>query len=195
MSSLTELERRMLQFIGEFLRENDGRGPTLAEIGEACGVNSVGTVHRYLSSIETKGYLTKSGSGWRTRKGPSELPFLGKTAAGKPIEAVDNSETVDLAALLMQPDCFVLRVEGDSMIGSGILPGDLVVIRSTQVAKDGQVVLALVESQSTLKELKRVDGGRKVKLIPHNEKHETQIYKSEDVQIQGVLTGVVRTFS
>lgn len=191
---LTDLERRMLRFIGEYLRENQGRGPTLVEIGEACGVTSVGTVHRYLSSIEKKGHLSKTGSGWRTRAGPRELPIVGKTAAGKPIEALESAETIDLTAMLLQPDCFVLRVEGDSMIDSGILPGDLVVLRSAQTAKDGQIVLALVGNESTLKELRRVDGGKKVKLVPHNSKHEVQTYKSDDVQIQGILTGVVRTF-
>lgn len=192
---LTELERRMLRFIGEYLRENEGRGPTLAEIGEACGVTSVGTIHRYLSSIEKKGFLSKSGGGWRTRTGPGELPFLGMTAAGKPIEALENSETIDLTAMFLQPDCFVLRVEGDSMIESGILPGDLVVLRSAETATDGQIVLALVGGESTLKELRRVDGGRTVRLVPHNSKHKVQIYKSDDVQIQGVLTGVMRTLS
>lgn len=121
--------------------------------------------------------------------------MLGKTAAGNPIESIENAETVDLPAMLMQPDCFVLRVEGDSMIESGILSGDLAVIRSTNVAKDGQIVLALVDDQSTLKELRLRDKGRKIELLPHNKNHKKQVYKVGEVQIQGVLTGVVRTIS
>jgi repressor LexA len=193
MSSLTELEKRMLLFVGEYLRENDGRGPTLGEIGQGCGVKSVGTVHRYLSSIERKGFLTKSGSGWRTRTGPNELPFRGKVAAGKPIEAVDRADSLDLATLLFQPDCFVLRVEGDSMIERGILDGDLVIIRPASTAVDGEIVLALIDNEATLKEFQRVDGGRQIKLRPHNQKMEARIYSAEDVQIQGILTSVIRT--
>ena len=193
MSSLTELEKRMVQLTGAYLRENDGRGPTLSEIGDGCGVTSVGTIHRYLSSIEEKGFLTKSGSGWRTRVAPNELPYRGKVAAGRPIEAIESADSLDLSALLLQPDCFVLRVEGDSMIERGILHDDLVVIRPAQTASDGQIVVALVENQATLKEFKKVDGGRKVKLIPHNKKHEVQTYRADDVQIQGILTSVIRT--
>jgi repressor LexA len=190
---LTDLEKRMLTFIGEYLRENDGRAPTLTEVGEGCGVSSVGTVHRYLSSIENKGFLEKARSGWRTRLAPTELPFRGKIAAGKPIEAIEEAESIDLAALLLQPDCFVLKVEGDSMVDRGIFHDDLVVIRSAQTAKDGQVVVALVDNEATLKEFKRLDGGRKIKLIPHNPKYEAKVYAADEVEIQGILSSVIRT--
>jgi len=188
---LTELERRMLNFIGDYLRENDGRSPTLAEIGEACGVNSVGTVHRYLKSIEDKGLLNRSGSGWRTRLAPTELPFCGKIAAGRPILAIDQAESIDLLALIVQPDCFVLRVEGDSMKDRGILDGDLVVIKSTQTARNGEIVVAMVDSEATLKEFRK--SGRRIELVPHNKAYRTQVFDADAVEIQGVLTRVIRT--
>lgn len=191
---LTELEQRMLNYIGEYLRENEGRGPTLAEIGEACGVHSVGTVHRYVSSIENKGFLSKAGKGWRTRLAPNELPFRGKIAAGRPIEAIEDSESIDVGSLVLQPDCFVLKVEGESMRDSGILDGDLVIVKPAQTAKNGQIVVALVDNEATLKEFKRIDGGRRIELIPHNKEYRSQIYPSDAVEIQGILQTVVRRY-
>lgn len=190
---LTELEQRMLIFIGDYLREHEGRSPTLAEIGEGCGVNSVGTVHRYLKSIEGKGFLDRARSGWRTRLAPTELPFCGRIAAGRPILAIDQAEAIDLMALLVQPDCFVLRVEGDSMKDRGIFDGDLVIVKSADTARTGDIVVALVNDEATLKEFRKVDGGRRVELIPHNINFKKQVYDANDVVIQGILTRVVRT--
>jgi repressor LexA len=190
---LTPLEQRMLNFIGGYLRENDGHSPTLAEIGEACGINSVGTVHRYIASIEEKGFLEKARKGWRTRLAPNELPFLGKVAAGRPIEAVDRADVIDLVKQLIQPDCFVLEVEGDSMKDRGILDGDFVLIKSATTAYNGQIVVALVENSSTLKEFRTIEGGRRIELIPYNQDHKVQVYSSNEVEIQGILLSVVRT--
>ncbi|MEQ1715296.1 MAG: transcriptional repressor LexA [Hyphomicrobium sp.] len=190
---LTDLEQRMLNFIGEYLREHAGRSPTLAEIGEGCGVSSVGTVHRYLKSIEDKGFLDRARAGWRTRLAPTELPFCGTVAAGAPIEAIDHAEAIDLMALLVQPDCFVLRVAGESMIERGIYDGDLVIIKSARTARDGEIVVAVVDNEATLKEFKKIDGGRRIKLIPHNNQLETRIYDAAAVEIRGILTSVVRT--
>lgn len=188
---LTELENRMLKFIGDYLREHNGRSPTLVEIGDGCGVNSVGTVHRYLKSIEDKGYLDRAGGGWRARLAPTALPFCGKIAAGSPILAIDQAESIDLVSLLIQPDCFVLRVDGDSMSDRGIFNGDLVIIKSAQTARNGEIVVALVDDEATLKEFRR--NGRQIQLIPHNKGHRIQEYDANAVKIQGVLTGVIRT--
>jgi repressor LexA len=192
---LTALERKILNFIGEYLRENGGRSPTLSEIGEGCGVKSVGTIHRYIASIEDKGFLEKARSGWRTLLAPNELPFKGIIAAGKPIEAVEQNESIDLSALLVQPDCFLLKIEGDSMIDSGILDGDLVVIKPAQTASNGQIVVALVDSENaSLKEFEKIDNGRRIKLIPHNKRMKAQIYDAGRVEIQGILSSVIRTY-
>lgn len=192
---LTALERKILNFIGEYLRENAGRSPTLSEIGEGCGVKSVGTIHRYIASIEDKGFLEKARSGWRTLLAPNELPFKGIIAAGKPIEAVEQNESIDLSALLVQPDCFLLKIEGDSMIDSGILDGDLVVIKPAQTARNGQIVVALVDSENaSLKEFEKIDNGRRIKLIPHNKRMKAQIYDAGRVEIQGILSSVIRTY-
>lgn len=191
---LTELEKRILRFIGEYLRQHGGRSPTLSEIGEGCGIKSVGTIHRYVSSIEEKGFLDKSRSGWRTLQSPSELPFRGIIAAGQPIEAVAQNDSIDLSSLLIQPDCFLLQVKGDSMINSAILDGDLVIIKPSSTADNGQIVVALVDNENaSLKEFQKTDGGKSIKLIPHNDEMDAQIYDARRVQIQGVLVSVVRT--
>jgi len=192
---LTELEKKILLFIGDYLRNHGGRSPKLSEIGDGCGIKSVGTIHRYVASIEEKGFLEKARSGWRTLRSPSELPFRGVIAAGMPIEAVEQDETIDLTALLIQPDCFLLKIKGDSMINSGILDGDLVVIKPSNTASDGQIVVALVDNEdASLKEFQKTDGGKSIKLIPHNVEMKAQVYGADRVQIQGILVSVVRTY-
>lgn len=192
---LTELEKKILLFIGDYLRKHEGRSPKLAEIGDGCGIKSVGTVHRYVTSIEEKGFLEKARSGWRTMRSPSELPFRGVIAAGVPIEAVEQDETIDLTSLLIQPDCFLLKIKGDSMTNSGILDGDLVVIKPANTASNGQIVVALVDNEdASLKEFQKTEGGKRIKLIPHNDAMKAQIYDADRVQIQGVLVSIVRTY-
>ena len=193
---LTNLEIKILTFIGEYLRKHAGRSPTLSEIGKGCGIKSVGTIHRYVASIEEKGFLEKSRSGWRTRQPPNELPFKGIIAAGQPIEAIEQNETINLPSLLIQPDCFVLQIKGDSMINSGILNGDLVVIKSANTANNGEIVVALVDNENaSLKEFQKIDAGKNIKLIPHNDEMAAQIYEAHRVQIQGILQSVVRIWS
>lgn len=192
---LTRLEKRILAFVGNYLRQNDGDAPTLAEIGDACGISSVGTVHRYVSSIESKGLLKRSRDGWRTLQAPNELPFLGKIVAGTPLEAIAQAESVDLAAMLIQPDCFVLEVQGDSMIDAGIFDGDLAVIRQAETANNGEIIVALVdECVATLKEIRFDERSGAIRLIPHNKEMLEMQYQPEQVRIQGVLSGIVRTF-
>jgi len=125
--------------------------------------------------------------------GPTELPIVGKIAAGKPIEAQEHIETVDLAALLAQPDCFVLRIDGDSMIDRGIRSGDLAIIRPANTVRDGDIVVALIDGEATLKEFQRIDGGRRVKLVPYNKKMTAKTYPAEEVVVQGILASIVRT--
>jgi repressor LexA len=191
---LTGLEERILRFIGDYLRDNGGESPTLAEIGEGCGISSVGTVHRYVASIERKGYLEKARAGWRTLVAPTALPYRGVIVAGQPLEAVEQEETMDLMDLLIQPDCFLLHVKGKSMSNAGILEGDLVVVRRAKTARNGEIVVALVDSnEASLKEIRHLAGG-KIKLIPHNDEMDPMVYPAERVSIQGVLRSVIRTY-
>jgi repressor LexA len=172
----------------------------MTEIGEAMGIKSKGTVHRYVNSLIEKGYLEKSGSGWRnlalveSDEDPvGSLPLAGKIAAGQPIEAIEGRESIDVNELLVRPGRFVLQVSGDSMVEAGILDGDWVVIESRSSARDGEIVVALVDNdEATLKRLRRKDG--MVELVPENASMQPMVYEGDRVQVQGVLVGVMRTY-
>jgi repressor LexA len=196
---LTELEKKILAYVQGTL-EAQGSSPTMTEIGEAMGIKSKGTVHRYVNSLIEKGYLEKSGSGWRnlalvvSDEDPvGSLPLAGKIAAGQPIEAIEGRESIDVNELLVRPGRFVLQVSGDSMVEAGILDGDWVVIESRSSARDGEIVVALVDGEdATLKRLRRKDG--MVELVPENASMQPMVYEGDRVQVQGVLVGVMRTY-
>lgn len=200
---LTDLEKKILDYVQHYI-ESEEKSPTLTEIGTAMGISSKGTVHRYVNSLIDKGHLQKGGSGWRglqlmdntpsSEPSEGELPLLGKIAAGHPIEAIEGQDTIDVNTLLVAPGRFVLKVQGESMINAGILDGDWVVIESCSTARDGEIVVALVDNEeATLKRLQRVANGS-VELIPENSSMSPMIYEAERILIQGVLVGVMRTY-
>ncbi len=198
---LTRSQARTLEFLKTFWREH-GHAPTLAEIAAGIGIRSRGVVHRYLQALESAGeieILDGRHRGIRLRDAgdavASELPLLGKIAAGRPIEAIAGQESIELPAYLTgNADCYALRVEGDSMIDIGIHDGDIVIVRPTSVARDGDIVVALIDGhEATLKRLRREGEGR-VMLIPENSTMSPMIYDARRVQIQGVLTGQLRSY-
>ena len=200
---LTDLEKKILDYVQHYI-ESEEKSPTLTEIGTAMGISSKGTVHRYVNSLIEKGYLQKGGSGWRglalvaqeglEEASPGELPLLGQIAAGHPIEAIAGQDTIDVNSMLVAPGRFVLKVRGESMIDVGILDGDWVVVESRSTARDGEIVVALVDQEeATLKRLRRGKSGT-VELIPENAEMSTMLYEGERVTIQGVLVGVMRTY-
>ena len=194
---LTTLESRILDFVRAHL-DRHGHGPTLVEIGAAVGVQSKGTVHRYVQSLTTKGYVERQ-RGWRgiglaTPPAADALPLLGRIAAGRPIEAIADQKNLDLNALFTGPQRFVLQVSGDSMIEAGILDGDLVVIEQRDAARDGEIVVALIDNEEvTLKRIKQHRNGQ-IELIPANHTLTALHYAAERVKIQGVLVGQMRTY-
>jgi repressor LexA len=198
---LTELEQRILDAI-RFQISEQGRSPTLVEIGEAVGVASKGTLHRYVQGLIDKGELVRNHAGWRglqlvndADEENGSLPLLGAIAAGLPIEAIPGHDKVNLVDFFMGPDRFILKVVGDSMIDIGILDGDMVVIRHAQQAYSGEIVVALIDNnEATLKRLKYVNDGR-VKLIPENSTMEPFTYAAHRVRIQGVLVGQMRSYA
>jgi len=196
---LTRLEERVLQFITHCIAQT-GHGPTLAEIGRALGIRSKGTVHRYVQSLADKGHLRRTGRGWRGIRLAGEydrrltiLPLAGRIAAGRPIEAIPEQQEVNFSDLLLGPDRFVLRASGNSMVEAGILDGDLVIVRRTDTAENGDIVVALVDNdEATLKRLRK-HGGR-IELIPANRHLASMIYPVDRVRIQGVVVGQVRLY-
>lgn len=196
---LTRLEEKVLQHITQYITRN-GHAPTLAEIGDAVGIRSRGTVHRYVEALVNKGHLHRSGRSWRGIRLTGEhdrrltiLPLAGRIAAGGPIEAIPDQAEINFSELLMGPDRYVLQVQGDSMMDAGILDGDLVVVRHTGTADNGDIVVALIDrGEATLKRLRK--HGDRVELIPANRALAPMIYPADRVHIQGVVVGQVRLY-
>lgn len=196
---LTALEEKILQFITHHIARH-GHAPTLVEIGRAMEIRSKGTVHRYVEALIRKGHLHRNGRSWRGIRLTGEnsrrltiLPLLGRIAAGRPIEAIADQTEINFSDLLLGPDRYALKVKGDSMIDAGIFDGDLVIIRHTETAGNGDIVVALIDGEeATLKRLKK--HGARVELIPANSKLASMVYPAERVRIQGVVVGQVRLY-
>ena len=196
---LTQLEHRILDFIRDYIRQH-GHGPTLKEIGAAMNIKSKGTVHRYVQALTNKGALEHVERGWRGIRLANEpfhsttLPLAGRIAAGHPIEAIPGQDELDLSAMFVNDNRFALQVKGDSMIDIGILDGDWVIIEQRQTARDGDIVVALIDEQdATLKRFKRLADGQ-VLLIPENTNLSPMQYSPERVRIQGILVGQLRHY-
>ena len=197
---LTSQEQKTLQFIRNYLAQH-GYAPKFKEIGVAIGVTSHGTIHRYVKSLEDKGYIEREKSHSRGMAlvelplvSPPTIPLAGKIAAGLPIEAIEDQQELNLAEMFMGPELFALRVTGDSMIDAGILDEDYVIIRKQPTANDGDIVVAMIDkSEATLKRFKR-RGEDKVALIPENPDMEPMIYPGERITIHGVLVGQLRNY-
>jgi repressor LexA len=197
---LTSQENNVLKFIRQYLAQY-GYAPKFKEIGLAIGVNSQGTVHRYVQALEDKGYIERAKGNARGMNlvelplvSPPTIPLVGKIAAGLPIEAVEDQQELNLAEMFMGPELFALRVSGDSMMDVGILDNDYVIIKKQPVARDGDIVVAMIDKvEATLKRFKR-KSEREVALIPENADMETMVYAAERVNIHGVLVGQMRSY-
>lgn len=197
---LTSQENNALRFIRQYLALH-GYAPKFKEIGLAIGVTSQGTIHRYVQSLEDKGYIERAKGNARGMSlvelplvSPPVIPLAGRIAAGLPIEAVEDQQELNLAEMFMGPELFALRVTGDSMIDAGILDNDYVIIKKQPVAKDGDIVVAMIDKvEATLKRFKR-KSATEVALIPENADMETMVYAAERVSIHGVLVGQMRNY-
>ncbi|MHC5055203.1 MAG: transcriptional repressor LexA [Planctomycetota bacterium] len=200
MRRLTDRQRAILDWIVGFAQEH-GMPPTLREIGRQFGISSPGVLG-HLRALERKGHLKRGNLGARSIEIPSmnrraggdsvRIPKVGRIAAGLPLLAVENIEgsvTVDRSmAPSRAAQYFALEVTGDSMIGDGIHEGDTVIVRKQETAQDGDVVVALVGDEGTLKRFYREKRG--IRLQPSNPRMKP-IY-ARDVTIQGVAEGVIR---
>ncbi len=197
---LTSQEQKTLQFIRNYIAQY-GYAPKFKEIGTAIGVQSHGTIHRYVQSLEDKGYINRVKNNSRGMSlvdlplvAPPTIPLAGRIAAGQPIEAIEDQQELNLAEMFMGPDLFALRVTGDSMIDAGILDEDYVIIKKQPVANDGDIVVAMIDNtEATLKRFKRKGEGQ-VALIPENPDMEPMIYPAERVRIHGILVGQLRHY-
>ena len=197
---LTEKQKEFLGYISNYIDEW-GQSPSFDEICSHFGFNSYNSVTTYLKILERKGYLRLPEKNQKraieiispVETKQFELPLLGKVAAGRPIEAVADTNVIEVPpSMVRSGDHFVLVVEGDSMVGDGILEGDYVVIRKQATAENGETVVALVENEATVKRYYR--SGGKVELRPANENMQSFWFKKGDLRIEGKVVGVLRHY-
>lgn len=203
MTYLTERQRDVLDFIERKLSSN-GVAPTLREISEAFGFASTASAQKHIALLERKGFLRrekhqKRGLVLAHRPGADErseveLPLLGLVAAGSPIESVPDPEPVSVPPdFVRSGDNFVLKVRGESMIEDGIHDGDLVVVQSTAKAADGDMVVAMVDGEVTLKRLYR-QAPDTIRLQPANAEMQPIFVAAEAVTVQGIVVGLLRRY-
>lgn len=209
MKYLTERQRDILNFIREFQKER-GITPTHREICDHFGFSSYGTVYKHLSLLEKKGLIRRD---WNQKRGvevveqePSaetrrndersntrELPLFGYIAAGRPLDVEVSNETISVPEhLTSRGENYVLKVRGDSMVEDGILDGDLVIIARRERADNGEMVVANVNGEVTLKRL--YQEGERVRLQPANSMMSPIYAPARDVAVQGVVVGLMRRF-
>jgi repressor LexA len=199
---LTKRQREILDYLNDFIQQH-GYAPSLEEVGKRFGLSSLATVHKHLTNLQQKGFIKRT---WNRSRSvevmPSrvvgrsiELPLLGYVAAGAPIEAVINNETIDVPeSLAGNRDTYVLRVRGDSMIDEQIRDGDFVVVNERQRADNGETVIALLGGNAaTVKKYYRERDGR-IRLQPANDTMSPILVDERDITIQGVVVGVLRRY-
>lgn len=197
----TPRQKQILDFV---TRSIDRRGfaPSIQEICDHFDLASTATVHKHLKNLAARGLLNRESHRSRALEipssgtaGPVEIPLLGRVAAGIPIEAIANPDTISIPAdWLGRGERFALRVRGDSMIDAHIEDGDVVVVERKEVARDGDTVIALVDdAEATLKIFRSQADGR-VRLEPRNESLKPMVFEAHRVRIQGTVVGVLRRY-
>ena len=201
MLPLTKRQREILDYLSDFIQQH-GYAPSLEEIGRRFNLSSLATVHKHLTNLQDKGFIKRAWNRSRsvelvpTRLGGRalELPLLGYVAAGAPIEAVPGTETIAVPEEMVgRRETYVLRVKGSSMIDEQIRDGDYVIVEDRKSADNGEMVIALLDGQEvTLKKFYREQ--ERVRLQPANPTMEPLLVPPDQVQIQGVVVGVMRRY-
>ena len=206
--TLTKRQKEVLDFLVSFETKH-GYAPSFEEIGKGLKLTSLATVHKHITTLERKGFIRRGYNQSRSieilqlpkpvreqvldRK-VQELPLVGRIAAGRPLEAVEERETISLGDFARGVNTFVLQVKGNSMMDDHILDGDFVVCEQTQVANAGDIVVALVGGEeATLKRFYR-EGAGKIRLQPANSEMAPIVVPASDVKIQGRVVSVLRKY-
>jgi repressor LexA len=206
--ALTKRQRQVYDFLADFVQKH-GYSPSFEEIGEGLRLSSLATVHKHITNLEKKGLLKRDYNRSRSidllpprgrmkqmfaQAAPSDaLPLVGRIAAGRPLEAVEHPETISLGDFTRSREVFVLQVTGDSMQDEHIVNGDYVLVEKTKVARNGEIVVALVEgTDATLKRIYKE--GDNIRLQPSNAAMAPIIVPAAAVQIQGRVIGVLRKY-
>ena len=192
MPRTSDKAEKILEYVNAFVQEN-GYAPSVREIGAAVGLRSTASVSYHIQALQEKGLLAGPGQKGRKRAlstgiRPGQIPVIGVVTAGVPILAFENQEgTMTWDG---EPGCFALRVRGDSMVNAGILNGDKVVVRPQQTAMDGQIVVARIGDEATVKRLRRRNG--EIWLLPENDAYEP--IDGKEAELIGLVKAVVREY-
>jgi repressor LexA len=211
--ALTRRQKQVYDFISEFVDKN-GYSPSFDEIREGLGLNSLATVHKHITNLEQKELLRRDYNRSRSidllkprgrmkqafavaaanaAESSMSLPLMGRIAAGRPLEALENPESISLSDFTRSKEVYVLQVAGESMQDEHIVNGDYVLVEKTNTARDGEIVVALVNgSDATLKRI-YVEGS-KVRLQPSNSAMQPIVVPAATVQVQGKVIGVLRKY-
>ena len=201
MATLTKRQKQLVDFLEHYIGEH-GYAPTLAEVGEYFGLSSLATVHKHLRNLEQKGFIRRMHNhsraleiaGKNVGAGARDVPLLGLVAAGLPIEANEGQDTITVPEEFVRRDnTFCLRVKGESMVDEGIRDGDYIIVEGRDGANAGETVVALIGSEATVKKYYPEQGGR-VRLQPANPTMEPIFVNEEDMQIRGVVVGLMRRY-
>jgi repressor LexA len=204
--AITKRQREVYDFIAQFTHEK-GYCPSFQEIGDGTGLSSLATVHKHISNLEKKGLLKRENNRSRSidvlpvrsrarkalQAASTTFPLLGRIAAGRPVETFENPETISLDDITRQREVFVLEVRGDSMQDEHIVDGDYVMVEKSKTARNGDIVVALVDgSETTLKRFYRE--GDQIRLQPSNAAMAPIMVPAQAVQVQGKVVGILRKY-
>lgn len=202
MSPITKRQKEVLDFIKIYKKKN-GYSPSLEEIKRHLGLSAVSTAHHHVKALESLGFLSKEENQPRAinvhySEQMIQVPLLGKIAAGKPIEAIENKEIIAVPRGRLPhslESIYALKVLGDSMIDENINNGDVVLVRHQSTAQNGEKVVAIIDNKATLKTFFKERG--RIRLQPANKKMEPIIVRNGDTgfAIQGIVLGIVKTIN
>jgi repressor LexA len=200
--AITRRQKEVIDFLSDFTTRN-GYSPSYEEIAAGLGLNSLATVHKHVTNLQTKGLLQRAHNRSRSidvipqrapRRPVDRLPLLGRIAAGKPVEAIETAETISLADIIGSREVYALEVRGDSMRDEHIVSGDYVLVERSQTAHEGEIVVALVDGRdATLKRFYRE--GDVIRLQPSNAEMEPIYAPASAVSIQGKVLGMLRKYA
>lgn len=199
---MTRRQKEVIDFLSSFTTRN-GYSPSYEEIAAGLGLNSLATVHKHVTNLQSKGLLQREHNRSRsidviqqrpTRKATDRLPLLGRIAAGRPVEAIETAETISLGDIIGNREVYALEVRGDSMRDEHIVSGDYVLVERTNMASEGEIVVALINgSDATLKRFYRE--GNLIRLQPSNAEMEPIYAPAGNVSIQGKVLGMLRKYA
>jgi len=200
--SVTRRQKEVLDFISNFVQRN-GYSPSFEEIARGLGLKSLATVHKHITNLQKKGLLQRAHNRSRSidvipqrspRKVMDRLPLMGRIAAGKPVEAIETAETISLSDIIGNREVYALEVRGDSMRDEHIVSGDYVLVERTQMAREGEIVVALIDGvDATLKRFYRE--GNLIRLQPSNSEMKPIYAPALSVSIQGKVLGMLRKYA